>query len=1039
MTSGAKTTTQANELIFGYAAVDHRVSGGGTGFTVRQTAGGNMSEDMTVSVVGTYTATFTQSSSGAWVGLMATFKAAASGPPPPTLQSISVTPGNPSIAVGGSPLQLTATGTYSDSSTQNITSSCTWTSSATGVATVNSAGQVAGVATGSAKITCTVGSVSGFTTVTVTAGVAAIAINSGGPAASSFVADIDYSGGTTINHPNTIDTSKVASPAPAAVYQTARIGNFAYTIGGFIAGSSNTVRLHFAETYWTAAAQREFNVSINGTQVLTNFDIFKTAGGQNIANIQQFTEVANSSGQYVIQFTSVIDNSLVSGIEVLPLASCTAPTTPTGLTATAASSSQINLSWSASSSTCSGITYNVFRSTSSGFTPSSSNQIASGVTATAYSDTGLIPSTTYFYVVEATNLGGTSGPSNQAGASTPNNLPTMIIGINAGGSAVNPFLADTGYSGGTTINHPNTINTSKVTNPAPAAVYQTARIGNFTYTIGGLTAGTNYLVRLHFAETFWTAVGQRVFNVSINGTQVLTNFDIFKTAGGQNIANIQQFTQTANASGQFVIAFTSVIDNALVSGIELDSSSTSPTFSLSAAPSTEPVAAGSQTTYTVTIGALNGFTGKVALSASGLPSGATANFSPASISGSGTSTLTVSTSSSTPAASSSLTLTATSGSQSLSTTVTLIVAVTTNGLTAAQIVSQMSIDQIATELHGIQDANDYRVVPGISNLGIPLLNITNGPAGAANGGPGHEGNATALPAPILLAATWDPNLANQYGAVIGVEAKDLANGFVEAPDINIARTLQNGRTFEGFGEDPYLAGQIAVGEIAGIQSQGVIAESKHFAANNQETDRLTINEIIDERTLREIYLPAFEATVKQGNVGGVMCAFNQITVSNGPSGSAGYMCENNYLLNHILKQEWGFQGFVTSDFPATHSTVGSANAGLDVEMPTGNYFVSSALQTAVAAGQVSMATLDDKLMRRFVTMMQFNIFPNPPSSDRDQHSDPAKRRRHCSTDRGSRHGAAPEQWRYPSAQRLQPSQHRRDRTLCGGSNDRRGW
>ncbi|MGA8365933.1 MAG: malectin domain-containing carbohydrate-binding protein, partial [Candidatus Acidiferrales bacterium] len=131
-----------------------------------------------------------------------------------------------------------------------------------------------------------------------------------------FVADEDFTGGGTIDHANTINTSNVTNPAPAAVYQTARTNNFAYTIGGFTASSMHTVRLHFCETYFTTAGSRTFDVSINGTQVLTDFDIYATAGGQNIANIQQFTEAANSSGQYVIQFTSVVNNSLVSGIEI---------------------------------------------------------------------------------------------------------------------------------------------------------------------------------------------------------------------------------------------------------------------------------------------------------------------------------------------------------------------------------------------------------------------------------------------------------------------------------------------------------------------------------------------------------------------------------------------------------------------------------------------------------------------------------------------------------------------------------------------------
>jgi len=149
--------------------------------------------------------------------------------------------------------------------------------------------------------------------------------------------------------------------------------------------------------------------------------------------------------------------------------------------------------------------------------------------------------------------------------------------INSGGPAVAPFVADEDFSGGATINHANTINTSKVTNPAPPAVYQTARVAttttngvtSFTYTIPGFTAGSSHTVRLHFCETFFTTTGSRVFNVTINGTQVLTNFDVVAASGGQNIANIQQFTEAANSSGQYVITFTSVVNNALISGIEI--------------------------------------------------------------------------------------------------------------------------------------------------------------------------------------------------------------------------------------------------------------------------------------------------------------------------------------------------------------------------------------------------------------------------------------------------------------------------------------
>jgi hypothetical protein len=394
-----------------------------------------------------------------------------------------------------------------------------------------------------------------------------IDINAGGPAVSPFLADQDFIGGATINHANTINVSGVTNPAPAAVYQTARVGNFTYTIPGFADGSNQTVRLHFAETFFTASGSRTFNVSINGVQVLTNFDIFAAAGAQNKAVIEQFTKPADSRGQYVIQFTSVVNQSLLSGIEIIPATACAAPPAPAGLNATAVSSSQINLSWTAVSSSCS-VSYNVFRGTTTGFTPSASNQVAGNVSGTSFSDTGLAASTTYFYLIEAANLGGASGPSNQANATT-NAGTTGAVQINSGGPAVSPFAADMDFAGGGTINHANTIDLSGVTNAAPMAVYQTARIGNFKYTIPGFPGGSSHTVRLHFAETYWTAAGLRIFNVSINGTQVLTNFDIFATAGAKNKAVIEQFTANANASGQYVIAFTPVKDNSLVGGIEV--------------------------------------------------------------------------------------------------------------------------------------------------------------------------------------------------------------------------------------------------------------------------------------------------------------------------------------------------------------------------------------------------------------------------------------------------------------------------------------
>ena len=290
---------------------------------------------------------------------------------------------------------------------------------------------------------------------------------------------------------------------------------------------------------------------------------------------------------------------------------------------------------------------------------------------------------------------------------------------------------------------------------------------------------------------------------------------------------------------------------------------------------------------------------------------------------------------------------------------------------ARQLVAQMTLDEKIAQLHGIHDQTNYRVVPGLPRLGIPALTVANGPAGLGPAGPGHEGKATALPAPISLAATWDVDAARLNGEIAGNEAAALDNLLLESPDINIARTPHNGRTFEGFGEDPFLTGRLAVANIEGIQSQGVIANVKHYAANNQEQNRHDINEIIDERTLRELYLPAFEAAVKEGHVGSLMGAYNKV---NGE-----YCCENDFLLNQVLKKEWGFGGFVTSDFGAVHSTVPSAKAGLDLEMPTGKYF-GDALKKAVESGEIPVSLLDEKLVRRFSTMMRLGVWNKPPGN-----------------------------------------------------------
>ena len=291
-------------------------------------------------------------------------------------------------------------------------------------------------------------------------------------------------------------------------------------------------------------------------------------GGSGTSTLTVASTSSTPPGTYTLTITGT-SGSLSHPAQVTLTVTGTAPQPPqppSNLAASVVSSSAINLSWKASLT--SGVTYDVFRSTTSGFTPSSSNQIASGVTSTSFSDSGLTCNTAYFYLVEAAHSSGTSSPSNQAGATTQACVVTSVR-INAGGPAVSPFTADKDFAGGSTINHANTINLSGVTNPAPMAVYQTARVGTFTYTIPGFTAGSSHTIRLHFAETYWGTAGSRIFNVAINGTAVLTNFDIFASAGAKNKAVIEQFTVNANSSNQYSITFTAVKDKALVSGIEV--------------------------------------------------------------------------------------------------------------------------------------------------------------------------------------------------------------------------------------------------------------------------------------------------------------------------------------------------------------------------------------------------------------------------------------------------------------------------------------
>ncbi len=249
-----------------------------------------------------------------------------------------------------------------------------------------------------------------------------LAINSGGPPEGSFVADEMFNGGDTATSTAAVTTN--ANSAPAAVYLSERYVPFTYILTGLVSDASYTVKMHFAETYWTAAGERIFSVSLNGKYAFNDLDVFKTTGGQNIAYDPQFTTTADKYGQIIAQFIyGGADQPFISGIEAVETSgpACSAiPSAPTGLSATATSASAIALSWSAVTppANCTISSYNIYRSTISGFTPASANLVASGVTGATYSNTGLAVSTTYYYVVEAVDADGSSGPSTQASATT---------------------------------------------------------------------------------------------------------------------------------------------------------------------------------------------------------------------------------------------------------------------------------------------------------------------------------------------------------------------------------------------------------------------------------------------------------------------------------------------------------------------------------------------------------------------------------------------------------------------------------------------
>jgi beta-glucosidase len=259
-------------------------------------------------------------------------------------------------------------------------------------------------------------------------------------------------------------------------------------------------------------------------------------------------------------------------------------------------------------------------------------------------------------------------------------------------------------------------------------------------------------------------------------------------------------------------------------------------------------------------------------------------------------------------------------------------------------------------------------ISAIPSLCVPAIGEEDGPTGVGDGLTG----VTQMPSAVSLAATFDPSLAERYGQVVGSEERGKGAMVNLGPTVNIDRDPRWGRSFEAYTEDPFLNAAMAAADISGVQSRDEMAQVKHLAVYNQETNRNTgaDNAIVSTRALHEIYLPAFYAATVKARASSVMCAYSTI------NGQAA--CQNQYLMRATLDRRWGFPGFVTSDYGATHSTVRSAAAGLDQEMPAAQYY-GSALRAAVEDRRVPMAALDQMVTRILTEMFRFGEFNHPPT------------------------------------------------------------
>ncbi|RLC60836.1 MAG: beta-glucosidase, partial [Chloroflexi bacterium] len=281
------------------------------------------------------------------------------------------------------------------------------------------------------------------------------------------------------------------------------------------------------------------------------------------------------------------------------------------------------------------------------------------------------------------------------------------------------------------------------------------------------------------------------------------------------------------------------------------------------------------------------------------------------------------------------------------------------------LLSRMTLEEKAALTAGA----DFWTTTPIERLGIPPMKVTDGPNGARGSDFAGGVSAACFPVGIALAATWDPDLVYRIGVALAEEAKSKGAAVLLGPTVNMHRSPLNGRNFECYSEDPYLASRIAVAYVEGVQSQKIGTAVKHFVCNDSEFERMSISSEVDERALREIYLPPFRAAVEEAGTWSVMAAYNKLN---------GVHCsENAYVLQDILKGEWGFDGFVVSDWFGAKSTVDSANNGLDLEMPGPGVWMGDKLVQAVRDGRVGEEVLDDKVRRLLRVMVRTGAIDAP--------------------------------------------------------------